>query len=163
MTYGPLLHAATQVKKEEEGREFFFLRRSFFFSSILDDLFFLSLSKNLPQVLFEGVPTFPDAGRMWQIVEKHGVTQLYTVRWRKREREKKDFYFFSFFFLSLTKIKKSSSRKQIPGPNRHPRARVPGRRLRHPLRPLFVTRLGFRGRAHRPPGLEVVPRRRRRQ
>ena len=35
--------------------------------------------KNLPQVIFEGVPTFPDAGRMWQIVAKHKVTQLYTA------------------------------------------------------------------------------------
>ncbi len=29
-------------------------------------------------VLFEGVPTYPDAGRYWDIVERHGVNQLYT-------------------------------------------------------------------------------------
>ena len=36
-------------------------------------------TKKQQQVIFEGVPTFPDAGRMWQIVSKHGVTQLYTA------------------------------------------------------------------------------------
>ena len=29
-------------------------------------------------MLFEGVPTHPDAGRCWQLVEKHKVTQFYT-------------------------------------------------------------------------------------
>ncbi len=31
------------------------------------------------QVFFEGVPTFPDAGRMWDVVDRWGVTQLYTA------------------------------------------------------------------------------------
>lgn len=31
------------------------------------------------QVLFEGVPNFPTAGRLWEIVEKYNVTQLYTA------------------------------------------------------------------------------------
>ena len=26
------------------------------------------------QIIFEGVPTFPDAGRFWQMIEKHGVS-----------------------------------------------------------------------------------------
>ena len=30
-------------------------------------------------VMFEGVPTFPDAGRFWDIVEKHKVNQFYTA------------------------------------------------------------------------------------
>ena len=30
-------------------------------------------------LMFEGVPTYPDAGRFWQIVEKHGVNQFYTA------------------------------------------------------------------------------------
>ncbi|MDZ7933606.1 MAG: acetate--CoA ligase [Emticicia sp.] len=30
-------------------------------------------------VLFEGVPTYPDAGRFWDIVEKHKVNILYTA------------------------------------------------------------------------------------
>ena len=31
------------------------------------------------QVFFEGVPTYPDAGRFWSVVEKHGVSQFYTA------------------------------------------------------------------------------------
>ena len=30
-------------------------------------------------LMFEGVPTFPDAGRFWDIVEKHKVNQFYTA------------------------------------------------------------------------------------
>ncbi|MDP3860351.1 MAG: acetate--CoA ligase [Phaeovulum sp.] len=30
-------------------------------------------------VMFEGVPGFPDAGRFWQVCEKHKVTQFYTA------------------------------------------------------------------------------------
>lgn len=30
-------------------------------------------------VLFEGIPTYPDAGRFWQVVEKHKVSILYTA------------------------------------------------------------------------------------
>jgi len=31
------------------------------------------------QVLFEGIPTYPDAGRFWDIVDRHGVTLFYTA------------------------------------------------------------------------------------
>ena len=31
------------------------------------------------QVFFEGIPTYPDAGRFWDVVDKHGVTQFYTA------------------------------------------------------------------------------------
>lgn len=30
-------------------------------------------------LMFEGVPTFPDAGRFWQVVDKHQVNQFYTA------------------------------------------------------------------------------------
>ena len=30
-------------------------------------------------LVFEGVPTFPDAGRFWQVVDKHGVNIFYTA------------------------------------------------------------------------------------
>ncbi len=30
-------------------------------------------------VMFEGIPTWPDPGRFWQICEKHSVTQFYTA------------------------------------------------------------------------------------
>ncbi len=31
------------------------------------------------QVLFEGIPTYPDAGRFWEVVDKHRVTLFYTA------------------------------------------------------------------------------------
>ena len=31
------------------------------------------------QVFFEGTPTYPDASRFWQVVDKHQVTQFYTA------------------------------------------------------------------------------------
>jgi acetyl-CoA synthetase len=37
------------------------------------------MANGATQVLFEGVPSYPDAGRMWQVVEKHGVSILYTA------------------------------------------------------------------------------------
>ncbi len=30
-------------------------------------------------LMFEGVPTYPDASRSWQVVDKHGVNQFYTA------------------------------------------------------------------------------------
>ena len=30
-------------------------------------------------VMFEGVPTYPDAGRFWDVVDKYKVTQFYTA------------------------------------------------------------------------------------
>lgn len=37
------------------------------------------LSQGATSLMFEGVPTWPDAGRMWDIVAKHNVTTLYTA------------------------------------------------------------------------------------
>jgi len=37
------------------------------------------LAAGATTIMFEGVPTFPDAGRFWQIVEKYKVNQFYTA------------------------------------------------------------------------------------
>jgi len=37
------------------------------------------LANGATTVMFEGVPTWPDAGRFWQVCEKHKVTQFYTA------------------------------------------------------------------------------------
>lgn len=37
------------------------------------------LAVGATQVIFEGVPTFPHAGRFWQMIEKHKVTVFYTA------------------------------------------------------------------------------------
>jgi acetyl-CoA synthetase len=37
------------------------------------------LANGFTSIMFEGVPTYPDAGRFWQIIEKFKVTQFYTA------------------------------------------------------------------------------------
>ena len=37
------------------------------------------LAAGCTQVIFEGVPTYPNAGRFWQMIEKHKVTVFYTA------------------------------------------------------------------------------------
>ena len=37
------------------------------------------LAMGATQVIFEGVPTYPHAGRFWEIVDKHKVTTFYTA------------------------------------------------------------------------------------
>ena len=37
------------------------------------------LSAGATSVIFEGVPTWPDAGRFWEIIEKHKINILYTA------------------------------------------------------------------------------------
>ncbi|WP_272833803.1 acetate--CoA ligase [Paracoccus fistulariae] len=37
------------------------------------------LANGATTLMFEGVPTWPDAGRMWEVCDKHKVTQFYTA------------------------------------------------------------------------------------
>ena len=51
------------------------------------------LANGATTVMFEGVPSYPDFGRFWEIVEKHKVTQFYTAPTaiRALAKEKLDF------------------------------------------------------------------------
>ncbi|MBI4825661.1 MAG: acetate--CoA ligase [Nitrospirae bacterium] len=37
------------------------------------------LSEGATSLMFEGVPTYPNPGRFWEICDKHGVNQIYTA------------------------------------------------------------------------------------
>lgn len=37
------------------------------------------LLAGITSVMFEGIPTFPDAGRFWQVIDKYKVTHFYTA------------------------------------------------------------------------------------
>ena len=37
------------------------------------------LANGATTIMFEGVPTYPDTGRFWDVCEKHGVNQFYTA------------------------------------------------------------------------------------
>jgi acetyl-CoA synthetase len=38
-----------------------------------------ALSLGATSLMFEGVPNYPDPGRFWEMVDKHGITQFYTA------------------------------------------------------------------------------------
>ncbi len=46
------------------------------------------LAQGATTVMFEGIPTYPDAGRFWEVVEKYKVTQFYTAPTAIRALEK---------------------------------------------------------------------------
>ncbi|QYA26195.1 acetate--CoA ligase [Gramella sp. MT6] len=55
-------------------------------------------------VMFEGVPSYPDFGRFWQIVEKHKVSQFYTAPTAIRALAKKNLDFVDKYDLSSLKV-----------------------------------------------------------
>ncbi|MEP2937317.1 MAG: acetate--CoA ligase [Gilvibacter sp.] len=48
------------------------------------------LANGATTVMFEGVPSYPDFGRFWEIVQKHKVTQFYTAPTAIRALAKED-------------------------------------------------------------------------
>lgn len=38
-----------------------------------------ALAAGLTQIVFEGIPTYPNAGRFWEMIHRHGVTIFYTA------------------------------------------------------------------------------------
>lgn len=55
-------------------------------------------------VMFEGVPSYPDFGRFWKIVEKHKVNQFYTAPTAIRALAKEDLQFVTQYDLSSLKV-----------------------------------------------------------
>ena len=55
-------------------------------------------------IMFEGVPTFPDAGRFWEICEKHKVNQFYTAPTAIRALMAKGDQFVEGYDLSSLKV-----------------------------------------------------------
>lgn len=62
------------------------------------------LANGATTVMFEGVPTYPDWGRFWQIVEKHKITQFYTAPTAIRALAKQDLGFVEKYDLSSLKV-----------------------------------------------------------
>ncbi len=56
------------------------------------------------QVMFEGVPTWPDAGRFWQVIDKYKVTHFYTAPTAIRALEACDVKFVEDANLSSLKV-----------------------------------------------------------
>ena len=54
--------------------------------------------------MFEGIPSYPDHGRFWEICEKHKVTQFYTAPTAIRALAKHPLSFVNSHDLSCLKI-----------------------------------------------------------
>ena len=55
-------------------------------------------------VLFEGVPSYPDFSRFWEIIEKHKVTQFYTAPTAIRALAKENLEFVQKYPLATLKV-----------------------------------------------------------
>jgi len=62
------------------------------------------LANGATTVMFEGVPSYPDFGRFWEIIEKHKVTQFYTAPTAIRALSKENFSFVEKHDLSSLKV-----------------------------------------------------------
>ena len=62
------------------------------------------LANGATTVMFEGVPTYPDYGRFWEIVEKHKITQFYTAPTAIRALAKESLDFINKYDLSSLKM-----------------------------------------------------------
>lgn len=62
------------------------------------------LANGATTVLFEGVPSYPDFGRFWQIIEKHKITQFYTAPTAIRALAKEKLDYVEAYDLSSLKV-----------------------------------------------------------
>lgn len=62
------------------------------------------LANGATTVLFEGIPSYPDHGRFWEVIEKHKVTQFYTAPTAIRSLAKEKIDFVEKHDLSSLKI-----------------------------------------------------------
>ena len=62
------------------------------------------LANGATTVMFEGVPSYPDYGRFWEIVEKHEVTQFYTAPTAIRALAKEKLDYVNQYNLSSFKV-----------------------------------------------------------
>lgn len=62
------------------------------------------LANGATTVMFEGVPSYPDYGRFWEIVDKHKITQFYTAPTAIRALAKESLDFVKKHDLSSLKV-----------------------------------------------------------
>ena len=62
------------------------------------------LANGATTVMFEGVPSYPDYGRFWEVVEKHKVTQFYTAPTAIRALAKEKLDYIDRYDLSSLKV-----------------------------------------------------------
>lgn len=55
-------------------------------------------------IIFEGVPSYPDFGRFWEVIDKHKVTQFYTAPTAIRSLAKENWEWVDKYDLSTLKV-----------------------------------------------------------
>ena len=55
-------------------------------------------------IIFEGIPSYPDYGRFWEVIDKHKVTQFYTAPTAIRSLAKEDWAWVDKHDLSTLKV-----------------------------------------------------------
>lgn len=62
------------------------------------------LANGATTVMFEGIPSYPDFGRFWEIIEKHKITQFYTAPTAIRSLAKEKLEYVEKYDLSSLKV-----------------------------------------------------------
>ena len=62
------------------------------------------LANGATSVMFEGIPSYPDYGRFWEIIQQHKITQFYTAPTAIRALAKESLDFVSKYDLSSLKV-----------------------------------------------------------
>ncbi|UOY06173.1 acetate--CoA ligase [Muricauda sp. SCSIO 64092] len=62
------------------------------------------LANGATTVMFEGVPSYPDFGRFWEVVQKHKITQFYTAPTAIRALAKENLDYVNKYDLSCLKV-----------------------------------------------------------
>ncbi|MDP2088668.1 MAG: acetate--CoA ligase [Flavobacteriaceae bacterium] len=62
------------------------------------------LANGATTVMFEGIPSYPDFGRFWEIIEKHKITQFYTAPTAIRALAKENLEYVEKYDLSSIKV-----------------------------------------------------------
>ncbi|MEM1260022.1 MAG: acetate--CoA ligase [Bacteroidota bacterium] len=62
------------------------------------------LANGATTVMFEGVPSYPDFGRFWEVVQKHKITQFYTAPTAIRALAKENLDYVNTYDLSSLKV-----------------------------------------------------------
>ncbi len=62
------------------------------------------LANGATTVMFEGVPSYPDFGRFWEVVEKHRINQFYTAPTAIRALAKESLEYLEQYDLSSLKV-----------------------------------------------------------
>ncbi|MDT0678735.1 acetate--CoA ligase [Autumnicola musiva] len=62
------------------------------------------LANGATTLMFEGIPSYPDFGRFWEVVEKHKVNQFYTAPTAIRSLAKRKIEFVEKYDLSSLKV-----------------------------------------------------------